>query len=231
MRYTRLLLIAWVLAIVGFTAAAVFTDVLPGDVEASLWLVHKGGKVGQALRAVAWIGQADILAFGAVGGGILLLRKRWWEAAGLLLLAGTALVLPEALKDMIARPRPSPHLIRILGTNDGYSYPSGHVYFAMAILGGLAAFARPMLGNRWLAWTFQLAMVGLITDIGLSRMYRGAHWASDVIGTLLIAGLLVYAVAWGVRRLNAAKPSLRLRRHKRTPQTRKSEGQETGSTR
>ncbi len=86
---------------------------------------------------------------------------------------------------IIQRPRPTgvAHITTNLG---GYSYPSGHVGFflwlsVLAMILLARRLPRPLYVACW-----ALAAV-LVVAAGLSRIYVGAHWPSDVVGGFLVA--------------------------------------------
>lgn len=93
-------------------------------------------------------------------------------------------ILSRLFKDVIARERPDivPRLVDV----SGFSYPSGHALFAAAIyltLAILAARHFPRLGQR--AAIFALA-VAVVAAVGLSRVYLGVHYPSDVASGILL---------------------------------------------
>ena len=67
----------------------------------------------------------------------------------------------------------------------GYGLPSGHAQNAVVIWGGLAAWRRSQA-----AW---IGAVLVVLLIGLSRIYRGVHFPTDVIGGWLIGIVLLAA--------------------------------------
>ena len=99
-----------------------------------------------------------------------------------------ALVLDLSLKYAFHRPRPVPFLVPVPYT---YSFPSGHSLFSFCFYGVLAGLLTRRIRSqtgRVLIWT--LAAV-LVAAIGLSRVYLGVHYPSDVIAGYLAASLWV----------------------------------------
>lgn len=91
------------------------------------------------------------------------------------------------LKQIFAAPRPDllPHLDIV----HSYSFPSGHAAGNMMFFGALAM----LIGRRW-AYGWAAAMIVLI---GVSRVWLGVHWPSDVTaGWIEGLGWLVLCAAW-----------------------------------
>jgi membrane-associated phospholipid phosphatase len=87
-----------------------------------------------------------------------------------------ALVLNVGLKLFFAKPRPTlwPYL-----AEKSFSFPSGHALGSMVVYGFLAY----LLASQFPKFSFPIytATVGLIAAIGLSRLYLGVHWPTDVL--------------------------------------------------
>jgi undecaprenyl-diphosphatase len=140
------------------------------------------------MRVFSIIGyQGLIAAFVLALVAFLLLR---WRRAALWLAfsVGGALVLDLALKNAFHRPRPEP----FFGDSfRDWSFPSGHALFSFCFYGVLAGLLSARLrspGLKVLVWALAAA---LIAAIGLSRIYLGVHYPSDVLAGYLAAAVWV----------------------------------------
>ncbi len=88
-------------------------------------------------------------------------------------------LINQILKNIIQRPRPTE--FRIID-EVGYSFPSGHSMVSMAFYGFLIYLTYKNVQNKYLKWISCIILSILIILIGISRIYLGVHYASDVIG-------------------------------------------------
>jgi len=144
----------------------------------------------------------DVLALAFFVALALFLRLRWRRAAvWLTITIAGALVLDFALKHFFHRPRPAAFFGALPHT---YSFPSGHALLSFCFYGVLAGLLtdriKPLV-FRILAWA--VAAI-LIISIGLSRIYLGVHYPTDVIAGYLVAAVWVSAMIavdhWRTRR-------------------------------
>ena len=104
---------------------------------------------------------------------------------------GIITILNQLLKRILQRPRPEE--FRIINES-GYSFPSGHSMISMAFYGYLIYLIYKYVKNKYLKW-FVITILGiLIVNIGISRIYLGVHYTSDVLAGFLISisYLIVY---------------------------------------
>lgn len=110
------------------------------------------------------------------------------------------------IKLLVARPRPTPDLVNVMTTLDKgqQSYPAGHVESYVAIIGFLWYLSYTLLPNRSLSRLIELVIYGtMIALIGLSRIYVGEHWLSDVIGGYLLGGIWLWLTIQVYKRAGA----------------------------
>jgi undecaprenyl-diphosphatase len=120
---------------------------------------------------------------GAVAAIFLLRYGRWIDAAGLVLATAGAGILNLVLKSMFERARPDLFDGPIHLTT--YSFPSGHAMDSIAALGMLAFAAVRLVGSRLLQAAIVLAAGLIVFLIGLSRVYFGVHYPTDIVGGYL----------------------------------------------
>ena len=105
-----------------------------------------------------------------------------------------ATTLNQLLKRILQRPRPTEY--RII-EETGYSFPSGHSMVSMAFYGYLIYLIYKYVKNKYIKWTLIVLLSILICSIGISRIYLGVHYTSDVLGGFLasISYLVIYISA------------------------------------
>ena len=93
-------------------------------------------------------------------------------------------ILNQLLKAILQRPRPTEY--RIV-EETGYSFPSGHSMVSMAFYGYLIYLIYKYVKNKYLKWISIVLLSILVCSIGISRIYLGVHYTSDVLGGFLIS--------------------------------------------
>ena len=161
-------------------------------------LTGEHGLAVDALRWITWLGNAPMLitvtALTCIG---LLLTRRFGRATILLVgtLSGAGIV--SLMKYVVARPRPV--VVAHLTDYGDLSFPSGHaansaiVYLAIAEL-----VAQLVPGLRLRAAILSAAML-LAIAIGLSRLFLGVHWPTDVLAGWVFGAswaLLCWTIGW-----------------------------------
>lgn len=162
----------------------------PGDVSDPIgpkWLEE----VGRDLTAFGGIAGLSLLTIAVVGH--LLLSRKPRAAAFISASVTGALVLSLGLKQVFDRPRPAlvPHMSEVLTS----SFPSGHSMLSAAVYLTLGALLARLQANFVLKAYVLLWALFLAFLIGVSRVYVGVHWPSDVLGGWA-AGATWAALCW-----------------------------------
>lgn len=142
-----------------------------------------------------WIAVTSLGNAGAVwlllSGALLLQRKTRQAGQAALLSMGICFLLCNLiLKNLVARTRPYeviPELTTLIPHPTDYSFPSGHTS---------ASFACALVLYGMLPKKYGVPILILAVLIGLSRMYVGVHYPSDVLGGMLIAVVVSLFVLW-----------------------------------
>jgi len=150
----------------------------------------------EAVRDVTSLGSMAVLVLITAAAilYLLLIRKRF-EALVVLVAVGGGQILSSALKLGIDRPRPDlvPHLVDV----QTLSFPSGHAMLsAVTYLTLGALLARVQEGRHIQAFLMGLA-VFITLLVGMSRVYLGVHWPSDVLAGWAV-GAAWAALCWFV---------------------------------
>lgn len=93
-------------------------------------------------------------------------------------------ILNQLLKAILQRPRPTEY--RIV-EETGYSFPSGHSMVSMAFYVYLIYLIYKYVKNKYIKWISIVLLSILVCSIGISRIYLGVHYTSDVLGGFLIS--------------------------------------------
>lgn len=145
---------------------------------------HRSNILTGALLFVTTLGNQLAIALGMLVLALLILRKKWKT----ILLFGGALLISTILfyllKNLVGRPRPD--LIYQLITETSFSFPSGHTTTAFTLYPIIALIFGQMTKNRKVQIGIFLFAILLASLVGISRVYLGVHYVTDVVGGMLI---------------------------------------------
>jgi membrane-associated phospholipid phosphatase len=144
----------------------------------------------------------------ALGVAVLLFERRHRGLALYVAVTGSmSALLNLLLKEIFARSRPD--LAEALRRASGYSFPSGHAMGSMVILGSLA-YVMARIHGRWRLRSATIAvLLSSILAVGLSRVYLGVHWISDIAAgyvagmTWLIVATVTFEAFWRIREIRS----------------------------
>ncbi len=188
------------LVLAGWAFGALITDVVIGrhlagpDHAALRFMVrHRTDQLTAIMRTLTWLGSSAVLLPLSVGvAAVWRWRRRSWLAAGVLGVAGVGSWSSYLLVEhLTGRPRPPMQLWLVAA--HGYAFPSGHATEAAAAFGAMA-YLLAVAASTWraqvVAWTAAVLLTGLV---GLTRLYLGVHWLSDVAGGWSLGGVWLFA--------------------------------------
>ena len=161
-------------------------------------------EVGRDFTALG--GVAVMALVTAAVAGYLLLRRRYAAMWLVLAATGGGLVLSTVLKYFIARDRPS--LVEHKSMVYTSSFPSGHSMMAAVVYLTLGSLLARIMPGRVLKLYFLLLAMVLTLLVGVSRVYLGVHWPTDVLAGWvggLVWALLVWLVARQLQRKGAVE--------------------------
>lgn len=133
--------------------------------------------------------------------GVCLLCTKRYRTAGICVLSGLLLGLifgNGILKHLIARPRPcwlDAEVPLLIPVPDDFSFPSGHTLSSF-----IAAFLLAKTDKR-----FGFVFIPLAVVIAFSRLYLFVHFPTDILGGIVLAAVISFAVWQGKKRICAVK--------------------------
>ncbi|HEU0317351.1 MAG TPA: phosphatase PAP2 family protein [Solirubrobacteraceae bacterium] len=144
-----------------------------------------------AERLVTQLGELwlDAAFAGVVLGLVVVGRRR--DALFVLVAAGGAMILTNAIKVIVERPRPGGGgLVSVASA----SWPSGHATSSIAFYGALGLLAARWVSRGWGRGAIWVVVGVLVAAVGTSRVYLGVHYPSDVVAGWLVGGLWLAGV-------------------------------------
>ena len=195
---------AWVIGLGGAVAAIIFLAWLAGEViegdtrRFDDWAATKLHSIASPIltslmTGITLLGATRILiVLGAIALAALLFARWRREALLFLITMGGAALLNRVLKLSFQRQRPQPYFDIVAPSS--YSFPSGHALLSFCFYGAIAIIVAAHLkrqSHRIIVWTVAAVLVLLV---GISRIYLGVHYASDVIAGFTAAFIWLVAV-------------------------------------
>ena len=161
------------------------------------FVTHRVGWMTAFLKGATWLGSSAVLIPLVVGVGLFLILRRHdrRSALGLVIAVSGAVLLTHVVKGSVDRPRP-PVAVQLVHSS-GSAFPSGHTLDAAAAWETLAliASARRKLRARAGLWGSAAAVVAIV---GLSRLYLGVHWLTDVLAGYAGGTFLAMSIGVGI---------------------------------
>jgi len=166
------------------------TQFFPGDKSITATLQkNRQPWLRRFFFAVSEIGFPKFAIPQTIGVAGILWALKFRLEAFFVLFTSSATLLNAIVKRVIKRPRPTQELVTVVKVINEPSFPSGHVMYYTNFYGLIIY----ILATNWRSGRIRNSLIGictlLITSIGPSRIYLGAHWPSDVAAGYIYGGL------------------------------------------
>jgi membrane-associated phospholipid phosphatase len=174
------------------------------------WLVERRSPpLTAVLTAFTTLGSSIVLVSLACSVTVLLAAiGRRAEAALVAGAAAGALILWPLLKNLIERARPADaHLVQV----SSWAYPSGHSLMSIVVFGVLAVLAHRRVRSRARRVSIVVATAVLVVAVGVSRVYLGVHWPTDVLAGWLVGAVWLAICLWVYQWFTSAADSAQQR--------------------
>jgi len=132
------------------------------------------------MRGISFVGSTLFLTIATIAMFVWFMSRRWRRDAWLfgITMLGAA-ILNTTLKLTFRRPRPEP-FFNLLAP-ESYSFPSGHSLASFCFFGALATILTARINNTRINILTWLISGVIVVLIGLSRIYLGVHYTTDVL--------------------------------------------------
>jgi undecaprenyl-diphosphatase len=145
------------------------------------------------MRGLSFVGSTIALTVGTIFVVVRFAMQKWKREAKLfaLTMIGAGL-MNITLKLAFKRPRPVPFFN--LTPPESYSFPSGHSLTSAVFFGALAAILTARIKSRRVKAAIWIVSTAMFLLIGLSRIYLGVHYTTDVIAGFAAALIWILVV-------------------------------------
>lgn len=177
---------AWVTVVDTHLIHLIRQPLAPAGTQGMIMITSAGNP-----RCVVWI-TLLLLA-------VLVIARRFRAALMILInVAGWAGLGNTVIKNLVQRPRPTVH--RLVAASS-YSFPSGHSVTAMLLWGAVIVLTAYYLANHpvWKSVIISLASLWIVA-IGVSRVFVGVHYPTDVLGGWLLGFCCLTLTQWALTR-------------------------------
>ena len=181
-----------ILALGVFTFLSIADEVAEGEIhtiDETLFLIFRSASDMADPLGPPWLEEAaaEITALGGypvillavlVVTGLLLITRRYGPALYTVVSVASGAAVSQVLKDHFERPRPD--IVEHLDAVHTASFPSGHAMVGTVAYLTLAALVTRFFDDGWVRAYVIAVAVAMSVLIGLTRIYLGVHWPSDV---------------------------------------------------
>lgn len=158
---------------------------------------QRGALTDQMMQIISWPGSPPYSMIMVLLTATVFYLARFRREAWFCMLTLLSGIISWSLKILINRPRPTQDLVSVLEKARYQSFPSGHTLFYTVFFGFLIlvmGYRKSLpVALRILVALFSLAMIFLV---GISRVYLGAHWFTDVLAGFMIGIVCLFALGY-----------------------------------
>jgi len=167
----------------------------------NLFATFRYPQLNQQMLFITYLAKGEVIVVGLIVFSLIFyIYKKWRFLYTLLISVGVGELFVWIIKNIVERPRPP--LTDALVAESSYSFPSGHTFVAIAFYGLLSYFIIQSEKHKSLKIISFIFCLILICSIGISRVYLGAHWPSDVFASLAVgaAWLTILITSFKIRK-------------------------------
>ena len=147
----------------------------------------------EVMRGLSWVGSPYVLVPAVtLAAGLMWWRRRKDNAVLVAAAALGGVALDEVMKLHFKRLRPE--VPWALVHEHSFSFPSGHSVLAMVMYGVIVYKTYDKLHSMWARAALMMGAILMVLGIGVSRVYLGAHYPSDVAGGYFVGAVWLAAV-------------------------------------
>lgn len=160
--------------------------------------VFSSDRLTMIMRAISEFGSPLLLLAAGTAAAVYtwFVRRRTWDTVLIPVVVAGSTILNEALKLLFQRERPGlTHLVKV----SGLSFPSGHAMVSFSFYGLLIYLAWVNFSGVVSKITASVLLAVLILAIGISRIYLGVHYPSDVLAGFAAGSFWLVACILGLR--------------------------------
>ena len=139
------------------------------------------------MKMITTLGSSIVIVAGLISVAVLIRDKKYFKIfvfANLL-----AIILNNIIKLIVHRPRPSNTMT--LAVETSYSFPSGHSMMSMVFYGLVIYYVRKFVKKKWISNLLTVVLSLVILAVGITRIYLGVHYATDVLAAYVWVYLFV----------------------------------------
>lgn len=140
------------------------------------------------MKFITTLGSTIVIVTGILSVALLIKNKRYFKIFIMATVIGV--ILNNILKLIIRRPRPTDTML--LSYESSYSFPSGHSMMSMIFYGLIIYYVVKFVNKKWFRNLLVALLSLVIFSVGLSRIYLGVHYATDVIAGFILGAVYLY---------------------------------------